>query len=267
MVDLLNNICPNTSLQFRLEATDPLNLSLTYAIVTWPAHGTLDTSDLPQVTYYAPTNCYEGQDSFTFTVSDGQHTSAPATVILYISSGVSASPVSAQTCRGTPVGVTLSGGDSCGQSQLCPAIQSAHGTLDTSFNTLHYLHPQRRRLHRHGQLQLRSNRSMRLFGHEHRYHNQRRRGNYFQRPDVDDGNQPAAEYHVDGQQSAGLRQCVQLFHRQRSGPRNLERNAARTASTRPTLKVVDSFRFNANDGVWTSISSAPSPFMSWPARF
>ena len=108
-------------------------MPLTYAIQTWPAHGTLDTSDLPQVTYYALTNCYEGQDSFTFTASDGQHTSAPATVTLFISSGVYANPVSVPpACLGTPVGITLDGGASCGQVSYALLSSPSHGTVDTN---------------------------------------------------------------------------------------------------------------------------------------
>ena len=124
-------ICPNTarSIDLSLYAGDPLNLPLTYAIQTWPTHGTLDTSSLPYVTYYAPTNCYEGQDSFTFTANDGQHTSAPATVTLEISSGVSAYPVTAQTCRGTPVGVWLNGWDYCGTVSYALLSNPLHGTV------------------------------------------------------------------------------------------------------------------------------------------
>jgi hypothetical protein len=50
--------CPNTSWSFALIGHDASGLTLTYSIVTWPAHGTLNTSDLPQVTYIPPTNCF-----------------------------------------------------------------------------------------------------------------------------------------------------------------------------------------------------------------
>ncbi len=104
-------LCPNTPkpIDLSLDVGNPLGLPLTYSILTWPTNGTLDTSALPSVTY-TPTGCYEGQDSFTYNVSDGRSTSAPATVILLVSSQVSASPVTAQTCSGTQVGIKLSGG-------------------------------------------------------------------------------------------------------------------------------------------------------------
>ncbi len=129
-------LCPNTQWPFYLQGHDYLGLSLTYTVLTWPAHGTLGTNTLPQVTY-TPTNCYEGLDSFTFTVNDGQHTSAPATVTLTVSSQVYAYPVTAQTCRGTPVGVTLNGGAFCNQTVSYAAPTNlAHGSLS---GTLPYL--------------------------------------------------------------------------------------------------------------------------------
>ena len=124
--------CPNTPWPIDLasDASDPRNLPLTYSILTWPTHGTLTTNTLPAYVIYTPTNCYEGQDSFTFTASDGQFTSAPAAVTLIISDSISASPVSAQTCRGTPVGITLSGGDACGETlSYAPLSNPLHGTV------------------------------------------------------------------------------------------------------------------------------------------
>lgn len=58
---------------------------LSYAIVDGPRYGTLDASGLP-VVIYTPTLETAGPDSFTFTVSDGETTSAPATVSVMVSS-------------------------------------------------------------------------------------------------------------------------------------------------------------------------------------
>jgi hypothetical protein len=131
--------CPNTPLTFNLasDASDPHNLPLTYTILTWPTHGTLVTNALPYVTY-TPTNCYEGQDSFTFEASDGQYISAPATVTLIISDPVSASSPTPQTCRGAPVSFSL-GSDNCGET-LSYALPSnpAHGTLSGPAANLTY---------------------------------------------------------------------------------------------------------------------------------
>jgi len=109
--------CPNAQFNYTLQAQDPNNLPLTYTILTYPTHGSFGTNgSLPYITY-TPTNCYEGQDSFTFTASDGQYTSTPATVTLTISDTVYANaPYPPQTCRGGSVGFQLSGGDSCSET-------------------------------------------------------------------------------------------------------------------------------------------------------
>jgi hypothetical protein len=103
--------CPNTSLTFDLASgvSDPRNLPLTYSILTWPTHGTL-TGTPPNITY-TPTNCYEGEDSFTFQASDGQYASS-ATVVLIISDPLNANSISVTTCRDTPVSLSL-GSDIC----------------------------------------------------------------------------------------------------------------------------------------------------------
>ena len=51
---------------------------ITYAIVTQPIHGTL-TGTAPNL-IYTPDNGYDGEDSFTFRVSDGAHSSSVVTV-------------------------------------------------------------------------------------------------------------------------------------------------------------------------------------------
>jgi len=121
--------CPNTPWPIYLRANLPLT---SYTIVTWPTHGILDTNALPTVTY-TPTNCFEGSDSFTFTVNNSFSTSAPATVTLNISDPVFASPVYAVTLPGQPVSFGLSGGDSCGENvnYILPA-SLPHGWLNTN---------------------------------------------------------------------------------------------------------------------------------------
>src|SRR5262249_59304787 len=51
---------------------------ITYAMATEPPNGGL--SDPPRAVTYAPSSDFFGPDAFTFTVSDGQSTSVPATV-------------------------------------------------------------------------------------------------------------------------------------------------------------------------------------------
>jgi hypothetical protein len=132
-------VCPNTPWTFNLasDAYDPRGLTLTYSILTWPTHGTLDTNSLPSVTY-TPTNCYEGQDSFTFQVSDGEYPSTD-TVTLNISDAVSASSPTAQTCRGTPSASFSLGSDNCSETLGYVLLSSpANGTLSGTAANLTY---------------------------------------------------------------------------------------------------------------------------------
>jgi hypothetical protein len=74
----------DTARAITLVGTDIDSANLTYAIAAAPRNGTL-TGTPPAVTYLPAAN-YAGTDSFTFTVSDGTTTSAPATVSLTIAS-------------------------------------------------------------------------------------------------------------------------------------------------------------------------------------
>jgi arylsulfatase A-like enzyme len=56
--------------------------NLTYSVASQPSHGTLSGTE-PNLTY-TPSGGYIGSDSFTFTVSDGQSTSDPATVSIEV---------------------------------------------------------------------------------------------------------------------------------------------------------------------------------------
>jgi hypothetical protein len=63
-------------------------LTLTFAIGTSPVHGTLSGFNAAKGTVtYTPAANYVGTDSFTFTVSNGTNTSAPASVTLHVASG------------------------------------------------------------------------------------------------------------------------------------------------------------------------------------
>ena len=68
--------------------------SLTFAVATGPAHGTLSLGANGAYSY-TPGNNYTGPDSFTFTASDGAATSLAATVSLTVN------PVANQTVSGT----------------------------------------------------------------------------------------------------------------------------------------------------------------------
>jgi hypothetical protein len=131
--------CPNITNNIYLRADDPRGLPLTYTILTWPTHGTLNTNNAPYATY-TPTNCYEGQDSFIFEVNDGQFTSAPATVPLNITNQLYANAVSAQTCRGTPVPFYLNAGDyGCGEATNYMISTPSDGSVTNVSGQYYYI--------------------------------------------------------------------------------------------------------------------------------
>jgi len=133
----IESLCPNTQFSYTLRAEDPNGLPLTYSILTYPTNGTL-TGTPPYMTYTQTNNCYEGQDSFTFMVSDGQYDSAPATVTLTISDPITVNPISPQTCRGTPVSFSL-GSDNCGETLSYALLSNpAYGTLSGTVANLTY---------------------------------------------------------------------------------------------------------------------------------
>ncbi|UJS25750.1 Ig-like domain-containing protein [Thiothrix winogradskyi] len=67
----------------KLEATDADGDTLTFRIVTEPAHGTLRLGQ-GNVYIYTPNSSYEGDDSFTFVANDGKVDSAAATVAVRV---------------------------------------------------------------------------------------------------------------------------------------------------------------------------------------
>ena len=129
-------VAHNTAKAITLTGSDPDSpaLPLTYAIVASPTHGTL--SGLNAATgavTYTPTNNFQGKDSFTFTVSNGANTSAPATVTINVAPGVpTANAQTVAVAHNTAASITLTGSDA--DSPALPltfaiVTQPAHGTL------------------------------------------------------------------------------------------------------------------------------------------
>ena len=83
----------NTPVGVTLHATDADGDSLSYAIVTGPAHGTLSGSGASRV--YTPNAGYSGPDSFTFRANDGDANSNLATVSITVKAPVTAAVHSA----------------------------------------------------------------------------------------------------------------------------------------------------------------------------
>lgn len=80
--DATYTVANSDPLDFHLEASDPDEEALDWTILTTPAHGTLEGT--PPDLLYQPNPGYVGADSFTFEVSDGDLTSAPATITLQV---------------------------------------------------------------------------------------------------------------------------------------------------------------------------------------
>jgi hypothetical protein len=72
----------NIPLTITLTGSDPEGSSLTYNLESLPTNGTLSGSAPALI--YTPTNGFTGEDSFTFTVSDGLVTSDPAIVSITV---------------------------------------------------------------------------------------------------------------------------------------------------------------------------------------
>ena len=115
--------------------TGAIGVNLTAAIATNPAYGTLSNVNAATgaFTYTPANNTYSGTDTFTYTVSDGYATSAPATVTMTLNPPPSAASHSYTTDAGTALNVTAANGLLLGATgvNLSAAIASAptHGTL------------------------------------------------------------------------------------------------------------------------------------------
>ncbi len=125
----------DASVTITLTATDADGDSLTYAIVSGPAHGTLSGGTGAERTY-TPATDYHGPDSFTFKVSDGSAESGTVTVSLTVNpvnDAPSATPQAATTAEDSPAHLTLAGVDLEGDSlSFSVAVQPQHGTVTLS---------------------------------------------------------------------------------------------------------------------------------------
>ena len=116
---------------------------VTFAMASQPTHGSLSgfNSTTGAVTY-TPTTGYHGSDMFTFTATNGQTTSAPATVTLNVAVGTpTATAQTVAVGHDAATAVTLSSTDD-DMPALTPAYtvvtQPAHGTLSGAAPNLTY---------------------------------------------------------------------------------------------------------------------------------
>ncbi|MDQ1317255.1 MAG: hypothetical protein QG588_906, partial [Candidatus Poribacteria bacterium] len=102
----------DTPLKITLTATDPENDKITFKIVDKPLNGIL--SGTPPAITYMPNAEFNGEDSFTFTASDGKLESPPAKVSITVKP-VNDPPIansqSVTTDEETSVKITLTGSD------------------------------------------------------------------------------------------------------------------------------------------------------------
>jgi hypothetical protein len=122
----------DTPVSCPLAGSDPEGESLAFAILVGPAHGTL-SGTAPSLSYTPDPN-FHGSDSFTFTVSDAQAVSEPATASITITP-VNDPPAAADDVTSTPyrstvtVDVLANDSDVDGDSLSVIALtQPAHGT-------------------------------------------------------------------------------------------------------------------------------------------
>ncbi|MFH1199104.1 MAG: glycoside hydrolase domain-containing protein [Candidatus Omnitrophota bacterium] len=131
----------NVSKAATLAGVDSDNDTLTYIIVTNPAHGTLSGTK-PNLTY-VPNPGYVGADAFIFTVSDGTDISSPATININV---INHKPIAlahpVATYRGISKAATLAGVDSDNDVLIYANTNPAHGTLSgTSPNFIYVPNP------------------------------------------------------------------------------------------------------------------------------
>ncbi|MEI7832766.1 MAG: Ig-like domain-containing protein, partial [bacterium] len=123
---------------FTLTGTDADGNTLTYIVVTQPAHGTL-TGTAPALTY-TPATGFVGGDSFTFKVNDGMVDSATtAKVSIVVNTPPVATTKSMSTNKGVAKAFTLTGTDADGNSLTYIVVtQPAHGILTGTAPALTY---------------------------------------------------------------------------------------------------------------------------------
>ncbi|QHW31382.1 tandem-95 repeat protein [Paenibacillus rhizovicinus] len=132
----------DTALSGTLTGTDAETAaaSLTFAKATDPEHGTLTVNSASGAYTYTPDGDYSGSDSFTFTVSDGELTSAPATIsitVTAINDAPTATAASETTAEDTAFSGTLSGTDvdtAAASLTFAKAADPAHGTVTVEAN-------------------------------------------------------------------------------------------------------------------------------------
>ena len=130
----------DTPKDITLSGSDPNGDTLTFSIVSQPTNGTLSGTP-PNVTYTPRAN-FNGNDSFTFRVSDGMADSPPATVSIAVAAVNDAPVANSQSVtvqEDSSVAITLTGSDVDGDTLTFSVVgQPANGTLSGTPPNLTY---------------------------------------------------------------------------------------------------------------------------------
>ncbi len=134
----------DSAVAITLSGSDADNDPISYTLLSTPSHGTL-IGTAPNLTYTPDLN-FNGQDSFTFKVNDGNDDSVAATVSISITASADvpvADVQSVSTDEDTAVNIILSGSDVDGDSLTFVVIaEPANGTLSGTAPNLTYTpHP------------------------------------------------------------------------------------------------------------------------------
>ena len=137
----------NVPLAVTLQATDPENNPISFAIVTVPQHGAVQNFNATTGSFtYLPDNGYVGADTITYSATDTKLAQSEATLTINITAVAQppvASTETASAIAGQPVTITLSGYDvqtPANQLVLAIASQPTHGTVTvTGQNTVSYV--------------------------------------------------------------------------------------------------------------------------------
>ena len=123
-----------------LTGSDVEGSTLTYTLATSSSNGTIALSG--NVVTYTPSTNYNGTDTFTFTVSDGGLTSAPATINISIVPVNDAPTATTQSSSGNEDAaqtITLAGNDIDGDNlTYALASNSSNGSVSISGNVVTY---------------------------------------------------------------------------------------------------------------------------------
>jgi CSLREA domain-containing protein len=127
----------DTPLPITLTGSDIDSSTLTFSIVTPPAHGSFGATTAPNLTYTPDAN-YNGPDSFTFKINDGSADSNTATVSITVNpvnDAPTANSQSVSTNEDTPLPITLTGSDvetASGSLTFTITVSPSHGVLSGS---------------------------------------------------------------------------------------------------------------------------------------